>query len=89
MLDWDDGDERHIREHGVEPDECEEALLDPRRLAVAAHRVEGEQRGVALGATESGRILFVVFTRRGGAVRVVTARDADVRQKRRYRTGGR
>jgi len=89
VFDWDDGNERHVREHGVDPDECEEALLDPRRLALAARRPSAEQRGVVLGATESGRILFVVFTKRGSAVRVVTARNANARQKRRYRTGGR
>lgn len=35
--------------------------------------------------TGAGRLLFVVFTHRGELVRVVTARDANVQEKRRYR----
>ena len=42
----------------------------------------GERRWAVLGATEAGRILFVVFTQRSRLVRVITARDA---RKRRYR----
>jgi len=42
-----------------------------------------------LGATEVGRILFVVFTRKVRVIRVVTARPATERERRRYRRGGR
>src|SRR5213595_2557833 len=40
-----------------------------------------------IGATIDGRILCVVYTRRDEQVRVVTARDADTAQRRRYRRG--
>ena len=84
-FDWDDDNVGHIGEHGVEPEEAEDALLDPRRLSTAARRVTGERRFAAIGATEEGRILLVVFTVRHGMVRVVTAHDASSRDKRRYR----
>jgi len=84
-FEWDEDNERHVRDHQVEPEEAEEALLDPSRLGANAYNVEGEQRWAAIGATEEGRILFVVFTHRGSRVRVITAREAGGREKRRYR----
>jgi len=54
----------------------------------AAYAVDGEQRYAVLGATEVGRRLFVVFTRRHGAIRVISAREATDAEKRVYRTRG-
>lgn len=88
MFEWDEYNSAHIEEHGLAPEDVEEALLDPRRLGVSAYNVVGEERRGTLGTTGTGRILFVVVTRRGDAVRVVTARDANDWEKRRYRTRG-
>ncbi len=44
-----------------------------------------ERRSGFIGATEAGRILYVAYTKRGGVIRVVTARDANSREKRSYR----
>ncbi len=38
-----------------------------------------------LGTTAAGRLLFLVYTRRGRAVRIITTRDADKAEERRYR----
>ena len=72
----------------MRPEEAEEALTDPRRLVLRTRSQRGEERWTALGATEAGRILFVVFTRRRDGVRVITARDATLEEKRRYRKRG-
>lgn len=88
MFDWDEGNLDHITQHGISPGEAEETLLDARRLPAPAHRVDGERRRAALGSTFAGRLLFVVFVRRGGVIRVVTARDASVRERHRYRGRG-
>lgn len=87
-FEWDEHNEEHALDHGVEPDEASEALLDPLRIGAPAYSAGDEQRWAALGATEDGRVLFVVFTRRKDRVRVVTARDATSREKRRYRKRG-
>jgi uncharacterized DUF497 family protein len=84
-LDWEEANTAHIARHGVRP---EEALADPRRLVLRIRSQAGEERWAALGATEAGRILFLVFTRRRGRVRVITARDATPEEKRRYRKRG-
>lgn len=88
MFDWDNGNVDHVRVHGIEPEEAEEALLDPRALGVGAYTARGERRQGALGSTESGRVLVVIFTERRGRPRVITARDASVTEKRRYHRRG-
>lgn len=90
LFDWDAENADHIVErHGITPAEAEEAMADPRRIRADAYQVPGEQRRAIVGATEGGRILYVVYTRRGGMVRVVTARDAVATEQRRYRRGRR
>lgn len=84
-FDWNDDNVEHIARHGVEPWEAEEAILDPDRVGAPARNVLGERRFAVVGSTESGRILLVVFTRRGGRIRVITVRDADDGERRRYR----
>ena len=84
-FDWDEHNEAHVRDHLVEPHEAEEALADPRRRKGPAYNVAGEKRQSIFGSTEIGRILFVVFTHRNGAIRVVTAREPGKHVKRRYR----
>lgn len=84
-FDWDEANLGHIARHGVEPWEAEEAIVDPDRVGASAHKTPGEQRFAVVGATGAGRMLFVVFTQRGERLRVVTARNADDGEKRRYR----
>jgi uncharacterized DUF497 family protein len=63
-------------------------LVDPEHTSATAYNVRGERRWAVVGKTEAGDILFVVFTRRRGLPRVITARAATKREKRRYSTGG-
>jgi uncharacterized DUF497 family protein len=46
----------------------------------------GEERFYALGQTESGRLMFVVFTVRGRLIRVISARDMNRKERRVYRS---
>ena len=69
----------------MEPWEAEDAILDPDRVGVSARNAPGERRFAVVGSTEPGRMLFVVFMRREEKIRVITARDADDSEKRRYR----
>jgi uncharacterized DUF497 family protein len=88
MFDWDDTNTDHVRRHGIEPNDVEEPLTDPRRLSVAAYNIAGEARRGVRGATSAGRVLIVVITKRAGRTRVITAYDADRAEKKRYRTRG-
>jgi uncharacterized DUF497 family protein len=91
-FDWDEGNEEHVLDHGVDPAEVEEAMLDPNRLKDDARNMSGERREALIGATEDARVLHVVYTRRGKEgekMRPITARAADGTEKRRYRRGRR
>jgi len=87
-FDWDDANIGHIAAHGLAPEQVEDALLDSGRIGATAYSVGDERRWAAVGATQAGRVLFVVFTLRSGAVRVITAREAGRAERRRYRRGG-
>jgi uncharacterized DUF497 family protein len=41
-------------------------------------------KGFALGKTDRGRLLFVVFTIRGDKIRVISARDASKKERSHY-----
>jgi len=89
-FDWDDEDDptgnvTHIARHGYRTDDVEEVLDDPHRLHVPAYSTETERRWGIVGATGDGRLVFVVYTRRSGRLRVVTARPTSVWHDRQYR----
>ena len=71
-FDWDEGNLRKCRKHGVSMEEIEELFLnDPDTYADPAHSIE-EQRLRAIGRTNEGRALFVVFTmRNSGGLRLI------------------
>jgi uncharacterized DUF497 family protein len=72
MFEWDRSNLRKVRGHGIQREEVEHALLnDP--IAVYEQDVEGERRFVYYGETSAGRLLAVIVTERGDAIRVVTA----------------
>src|SRR3954467_231457 len=74
-FDWDEGNVNHIARHGVTTGEAEEAILDPSAVMLEIQDEE-EERVKAVGRTNRRRILVVVFTFRGDAIRPITAYDA-------------
>ena len=85
-FDWDDGNvDKNWQEHGVAFWECEEVffnepLIVRSDIAHSAH----EERHYALGQTNTGRKLFVVFTRRNNLIRVISAREMTRKEKKIY-----
>ena len=84
LFDWDNHNEQHIGRHDVEPYEAEEAMSDLLRVTFDTH---GKGIRGVIGKTEDGRILVVIYTMRNGLYRVITARDANSREKHAYRRG--
>ena len=75
-FEWDPGNaEKNWHQHQVRQGEAEQALLN-RPVVLAAHvkHSQTEARFLALGRTDSGRHLSIVFTTRGSRVRVISAR---------------
>jgi len=87
-FEWDKHNAGKIwRKHHVSPSECEEIFFN-RPLVVAddvRHSVK-ENRFYALGHTEAGRTLFVVFTVRGEHIRVIPARNMSRKERKVYRS---
>ena len=81
-FEWDDGNISHLQvRHGIEPDEAEEVFATRYVLLRARYG-----RYNALGYTDSGRLLSVIFEDRGsGLVRVVTARDMEPKEVRYFK----
>lgn len=84
---WDGGNLDHIARHLVTPNDVEDVFSDPHRRVIPGRLINGEWRNVLSGATPGGRILLVVYTRREGAIRVITAYRATPRVQRLYQQG--
>lgn len=83
---WDEGnaDKNWIR-HRVSQSECEQVFFNQPFLVFRNERHSREEpRYYALGQTDAGRGLFVVFTLPGDLVRVVSARDMSRRERKVY-----
>ncbi len=83
---WDKGNiNKNLIEHNVEDWECEQVFFneplivldDPKHSLV-------EKRWAAFGRTEAGRLLVVIFTKRGKLLRVISARDMNRKEIRFY-----
>jgi len=84
---WDEGNaQKNWLGHGVSQGECEEIFFRSPLLVKAdeAHS-KSETRYYALGETEAGRGLFVVFVIRGDLIRIISARDMSRDERKEYR----
>ena len=86
-FEWDEGnsDKNWIR-HRVARSETEEVFFN--RLLIVAedkkYSTTEEIRYFSLGKTDSNRFLFVAFTIRNQHIRVISARDMNDKERRRY-----
>jgi uncharacterized protein len=83
---WDPEKERYNRQkHGVSFGEASTVFSDPLAVTVLDedHSI-GELRFRTIGSTATNRIVVVAHTDREDRVRIITARDATVRERRNY-----
>ena len=85
-FEWDAGNAgKNWERHSVSQAECEQLFLNRPVLIVGDVRHSGhEARYFALGFTDTGRFLTVVFTLRGALLRVISARPMNRREQRVY-----
>jgi len=85
-FDWDEGNlTKNWARHRVAGAECEQVFFNrPLVAAPDEEHSEKESRYYVLGQTDAGRQLFVVFTVRGGLIRVISARDMNRRERAEY-----
>ena len=85
-FDWDAGNiHKNWHKHGVSYSECEEPFFNqPLLVSEDVKHSQGEQRLYALGQTNAGRQLFIVFTIRGNKIRIISARDMSRKERKIY-----
>jgi uncharacterized protein len=83
---WDPGNaEKNWRTHQVSTGECEQVFFNqPLIVAPDTTHSQAEERFFALGQTDAGRQLLVVFTLRGELLRVISARDMSRKERKVY-----
>lgn len=88
-FDWDEGNLEHIKKHYVHYKECEEIFFNtPLRLVEDQEHSQVEERLQALGKTNKGRFVFIVFTIRENKIRVVSARGQNRKERKINQNGG-
>ncbi len=86
QFEWDEGNRhKNVRKHRVTNEECEEVFFDPHKRMVGQPVYHiGEARYLLIGRTRQQRLLFVVCTVRRSAVRVISARDLNHKERHLY-----
>jgi uncharacterized DUF497 family protein len=86
-FDWDEGNLlKNWEKHGVSASECEQVFFNcPLVTGLDAAHSGAEMRFYALGQSDSGRYLFIVFTVRNDLIRVISSRDMNRKERKVYR----
>ncbi len=82
---WDEGNAaKNWTRHQVSQTEAEQVFINRPIVVTATRGASAESRHFALGRTDAGRELAIVFTLRGSLLRVISARPMSRRERRVY-----
>jgi len=86
-FEWDDGNrDKNLLKHQVTNTESEQIFFNqPLIVHFDGKHSQSENRFYALGHTDTGRMLFVVFTIRDKKIRVISSRDMSRKERAIYR----
>jgi uncharacterized DUF497 family protein len=84
---WDRNNSfKNWHNHNVTKAECEEVFFNrPIAITDDIKHSQDEKRFIAYGKTNKQRKIFMVFTVRTNLIRVISARDMEPNEKRRYK----
>lgn len=87
---WDEGNaDKNRITHNVESWECEQIFFNEPLLILGDLKHSAtEERWAAFGHTDDGRLLSVVFTKRGNLIRSISARDMNRKERKFYEENG-
>ena len=85
-FDWDKGNtDKSYLKHGITLNQAEEAFLDETAIILRDFKhSQTELRYLLIGKTANNKILFIVFTKRGKKIRIISARAADKKEVKNY-----
>ena len=83
---WDQGNiDKNLVKHNVENWECEQVFFNEPLLVLGdPSHSRSERRWAAFGRIDAGRLLVVIFTKRGDLLRVISARDMNKKERKFY-----
>ncbi len=88
-FEWDeDKADSNLRKHGVEFSEAMTVFADP--LALTGYdpdHSDDEDRFITMGQSTEGRLLIVSHTDRDEKIRIISAREANRRERKDYEDG--
>ncbi len=77
--------DKNLVSHGVTSLECEQGFFNIPLISYEDIRhSQIEKRYFALGKTDAGRFLFIVFTVRNKQIRIISARDMNKKERQVY-----
>ena len=87
---WDEGNiNKNLHKHNVENWECEQIYFNEPLIILDDHKhSHAEKRWAALGKTDAGRMLTVIFTKRDSLIRNISARDMNRKERIFYEKNG-
>ena len=75
----------NLRKHGVSFDEAMTAFADGESMTISdPDHSEGEERYLVVGSSSRRRVLVVSHAERGQNIRIISARRADARERRKH-----
>jgi uncharacterized protein len=75
-FEWDENKRRiNVVKHGIDFEDAKEVFFDPAAYMSLSPRTVSERRYVTVGLMR-GALIAVIFTRRGNAIRIISARAA-------------
>lgn len=85
-FEWDKGNiDKSYTKHGITPNEAEEVFIDENIwFQDDFNHLQKEERFTAIGKTSQEHVLFVAFTVRGTKIRIISARKANIKERREY-----
>lgn len=80
-FEWDRGNRDKNKKHRVNDLESEEVFFDEDKRILRDKLHSGnEERLILIGRTKRARLLYVVFTKRGKRIRIISARDINKKE---------
>lgn len=87
-FEWDKGNiDKSYQKHSITPNQSEEIFLDKElKIVRDVRHSQKEARYIALGKTFEKKTLFIVFVIRKNKIRIISARKANEKERRKYET---
>lgn len=87
---WDEGNiDKNLLKHQVQNWECEQIFFnEPLIILDDPKHSLSEKRWAAFGQTDAGRLLTIIFTKRGKLLRILSARDMNRKERTFYEKNG-